>query len=411
MSSLRIAFLLSHFPSLCETFVLNRITGLLKRGHEVTIIAYGPSVDSKVHPDIANFDLLKRTRYLDIPESRWRRLFSFPASFLRGLRDSRFKTMCRSLDFFHYGKEALSLRLYYGARSLPRNSAFDIIHSHHGPNGLRDTYYRQMGAISGAHVTSFHGADATRHPRLYGTDVYKRLFEKADRMLAVSEGIERRLLELGCPKSKVRVHRTGVDCRKFAFQINPRKKSEPLKILSIGRLVEKKGFRYGIAAVAELLKKGLNLDYDIVGEGPERQILRQAIHDAGATDRIRLVGPKDQGEILEMFRSHEVLIAPSVRAGDGNEEGIPNVLKEAMAAGLPVVATRSGDISELIQNGVNGLLVEPSDSHDLGQAIQRLYDDSAIWAPMAEKARQSILERYDTEKLADELIAIYRELL
>jgi len=180
---MRIAIIVSHFPQISETFILNRITGLIDRGHDVHIFAYNTGASGVVHLDVDRYRLGERTHYFNIPENRVLRVLKAGYLLMKNVFNSP-ALIFRSLNFMKYGKEALSLRLFYGALPFINNSRFDIVHSHHGPNGLKDTWLRDIGAFSGKHVISFHGADATRHIHQYGMHVYDRLFEKVATRLA-----------------------------------------------------------------------------------------------------------------------------------------------------------------------------------------------------------------------------------
>jgi colanic acid/amylovoran biosynthesis glycosyltransferase len=146
-----------------------------------------------------------------------------------------------------------------------------------------------------------------------------------------------------------------------------------------------------------------------VGDGPLRASL-EATGRRLALSGVTFTGAVPQSEVSSYLARCDVLLAPSIRAADGDEEGIPNVLKEAMALGRPVVSTRHSGIPELVKHGVTGLLAGERDPEGLAGAILHLRDHPAIWASMQDAARKKVELEYDIERLNDKLVECYREL-
>jgi colanic acid/amylovoran biosynthesis glycosyltransferase len=173
-------------------------------------------------------------------------------------------------------------------------------------------------------------------------------------------------------------------------------------------LVEKKGIRYGIEAVGCLIASGRPVRYTVIGEGPMRAELQELVRALDLLEHVTFEGWKSHDEVVVWMKAADVLLVPSVIAADGDEEGIPNVAKEAMAMGLPVLATRHGGIPELIGDGVSGVLVPERDSAALAERLIELIDHPERWARMGTAARRRIEAEYDIERLNDELVALYR---
>ena len=268
---MRIAFLVGQFPALSETFVLNQITSLLDRGHSVSIFAERRSAESAEHPDVARFHLRKCTRYESMPGVAARAL-ALPNIIAR---DSG---ALRALNVVRFGRHAASLRLAWSTTLFEGAREFDIIQCHFGALGLKAVLLRAAGALNGKIVTAFHGEDITNYPQQFSGNIYAPLFASGDLFLPISSRWNDTLAALGCPSGKIRVHRMGVDCRRFAMQ-TPRGTSDgPLRIVTVARLVEKKGVADAIRAVSQLT---IPYEYVIVGDGPLRHNLEQLAVETG----------------------------------------------------------------------------------------------------------------------------------
>jgi glycosyltransferase involved in cell wall biosynthesis len=180
-----------------------------------------------------------------------------------------------------------------------------------------------------------------------------------------------------------------------------------LHVLGVGRLVAKKGFDVLVEACAELDRRGVPFDALIVGQDDKHgDAVRRRIAERGLGDKIRLPGAMGPRELLEQYRRAGALCMPCRLLPD-DRDGIPNVLVEAMAAGTPVVATAVSGIPELIQHEVNGLLVDPDDPGALADALVRLHLDPALAARLRAAARATVSDRFDGDRLARELAALF----
>ena len=409
---MRIAFIVNIFPKLSETFILNQITGLIDRGHEVDIFAGRPGSASKVHPDILKYKLLDRTYYYDVsvPRKLVKRLLKAVWLVFLNIRKKPL-VILRCLNVFKYGRKAASLRQLYEVIPFLQCNTYDIIHCHFGPRGLIGMKLRAFGAIRGKLVTIFHGFDLSTYVKQQGNDVYNKLFEKGDLFLPISEKWKNRLVELGCDKNKILVHRMGVDCRKLSLSIPESGNRKQVRILTIARLVEKKGVENGIHAVVELSRKYENIEYNIIGDGPLRDRCDRLITKLRMGDTIHLLGWKDQEEVHELIANSHIFLCPSVTSTSGDQEGIPVSLMEAMAVGLPIISTRHSGIPELVQDSISGFLVPERDVDALAEKLGYLIEHPEIWPEMGRSGRAYVEASYDINKLNDRLVEIYQELL
>jgi colanic acid/amylovoran biosynthesis glycosyltransferase len=408
---MRIAlFLTGPFPVLSETFILNQITGLIDRGHEVDIYANRPDDTSQVHPDVEHYNLLARTHYRPaIPTNDVSRLLSGLGLFVN--HPGNLPTLLRSLNGFKYRRKATSFRLLHWTASLLPKQSYDIINCHFGWNGVNAALLRDIGVLDGKLVTTFHGADLSKDIQASGDRIYKQLFELGDLFLPISEYWKHRLLELGCPEKKVIVQRMGIDCHRFNFTARRLNPHEAIRLVTVCRLVEKKGVEYGIRAVAKLAKVNSNIEYNIVGDGPLREDLQRLIEELNVGDIVKLLGWRHQQQIVEILDRSHILLAPSVTSQNGDREGIPVSLMEAMAMGLPIISTQHTGIPELVENGVSGFLVPERDVDTLAEKLTYLVEHPQVWSEMGRAGRAYVEDHYNLNKLNDRLVEIYQELI
>lgn len=408
---MRIAFLVDQFPVLSETPYLNQVTGMVRRGHEVDVYADYPPANGQWHPDVDRLALRASTHYsAPVPKS----LLVRAAGALRLVATTSGharRILRRALDPTRVGLHAGSLRLPYHAVPFLPGKEYDIVHGCFGPDGIRADRLRRIGAVRGKLVTAFRGADITRYVKSRGEGVYRGLLERGDLFMPVSEDFAARLRAMGADPAKIAVHRTGIDVSMFAYRPRAPERDGRIRLATVARLIEKKGIEYVVRAVGALARDGADVEYTVIGDGPLREPLGALAREEGVAGRVHFVGWKQQREVRDLLDASDVLVAASVTARSGDQEGIPNAVKEGMALGLPVVSTRHSGIPELVQDGVNGLLVPERDAAALAQAFRTLVRQPSRWATMGRAARDVVEREYDIEKLNDRLVAHYERLL
>jgi glycosyltransferase involved in cell wall biosynthesis len=217
----------------------------------------------------------------------------------------------------------------------------------------------------------------------------------ADFVATISE-YNRHYLNRLCPAAADRIHvvRCGVNLARFSHQHECRRVDPPL-ILSVGRLVEKKGLACLVEACARLHDRGIDFTCTIVGDGPQRNALARSIAARDLQEIVKLVGELPQEELCDLWQMACVFALPCTIARNGNRDGIPVALMEAMASGVPVVSTTISGIPELVEDGVTGLLVSSDDAEALSQAISRLLADPGLATRLARAGRQRVEREYD----------------
>lgn len=400
---MKIAFFVGLFPELSDTFILSQITGLMDRGHDVHIFADRPGANEKLHPDYVKYKLAERLTYWPTDGG---------GVLTRAATLARFAfTRPTALSKRRCGFLAGTRRLLGAIEALRPIREFDIVHCHYGPNGLLATALRACGALRGRVSVVFHAYDVTRTPARYGENCYASLFESAEWLAPISEFWRARLIRMGAPPRRVSVHHMGIDCGAFAFQAPRALGGRPARLLMIARLVEKKGVKYAIDAVAGLRAFRERVRLRILGDGPLRGELEAQVRRLNVGDIVEMPGWADADEVRSALRDSDALLAPSITATDGDMEGIPMVLMEAMAMGVPVISTRHSGIPELIENGVSGLLAPERDVDALTEHIERLLRDTALREHIRHAGRRRVEEAFNVDRLNDELVTRFQAML
>lgn len=410
---MKIAILVGKFPSLSQIFIVNQITGLIDRGHEVHVYALeGMASESKVHPQVEEYGLVDLTFPAPNPPEQYVLRF-FKALWLMVRHGYKNPGLVgRSLNPFRYGKRILSLRLLHAVIPFLGGREYDIVHCQFGVYGLQGMMLQRIGALSGKLVCSFRGFDITKYPRRCGENVYHELFEETDVLgLANCEFFRQRVIELGCPNDRVVVHGSSIDMSKFKFISRQYSPDQKLRIVTTGRLVEKKGIEYGIRAIAKLSDTYSNLEYIIIGEGQLRSHLEQVIQELQVEQYVKLVGEQEQQGIITILEQAHIFIAPCVTSKEGDQDAPVNTLKEAMAMGLPVISTWHGGIPELVEDGVSGYLVPERDADALAEKLKALIHEPERWYDMGQAGRQRVMQKYDINTLSDELVTVYEKVI
>jgi len=403
----KIAYVLGAFPNTSETFVLHQLAAAVASGYVVEIHAY--RVPGHVqHALIEQHHLLRYVRYRpSLPDAKfWRLLKLLPLMLLLLMRDPH-----HTLALFPLKKEmALAewVELFFLAWPLCGGRRYDVIHAHFGPNGQAACQLRCAGFLQGRVITSFHGFDVNVVPRLRGRDYYHTLFSEGDAFIVSSRFICQKLCDLGLSDEKIHRIPVGVALSHWHFEKRSGWQGAAPQLISVGRLVEVKGFADAIAALALVRKVFPDVRYRLIGDGPLRQSLAQMVEDLGLQNQVIFSGSLHQEALTEAYQTSDLFIMPSLRASDGAEEGQGMVLLEAQATGLPVVATRNGGIPESVPEGT--ALCEAGNPAMLADAIitrlqnlrQHGYDGMA--------GREHVQQHFDIEQRNCDLFALYRHL-
>jgi colanic acid/amylovoran biosynthesis glycosyltransferase len=375
---LKIGFRVGIFPKRSETFVLNQIKGMVERGHDVSVLADESIVEQPVDslPDWHKH--LKSVKFIEPGATgygRWHRVM--PLRVKRALRRRAERAMCAEVDV------------------LVCNFGW------FGESVVRSAPHRNQSKV----VTIFHGADMSRSLLVAKNDPYKELFDNGGLFLPISAHWRAELISLGAPPERIALHRMGVDLDQFSFRTRTEVVGRPFRFITVCRFVEKKGIRFALEAMGDLAARSdvPGFTFEIIGDGPLDSALKEQVHILGLGDRVVFRGELPHEDVSLAMADADAFVLPSIVAQDGDMEGIPVVLMEAMASGLPVVSTRHSGIPELIQDRTNGLLANQEDSAGLAEILLVAMRDPAGQAERAILARRTVESRFDMKKLDDQL--------
>lgn len=373
---MRVAMLVHKFPVVSETFIVRQITGLLDRGHSVEVFAGGPDLSGKVHPDVRKYGLMHLTRYRPWVHE----------------------------DYHLVAMGDVCNQCYKQAQPL----SYDVIHCQFGPMGITGALLREAGFIEGTLVTSFYGFDLSSFPSNNRVGVYDELFRRGDGFTANSRYLVERALALGCNPMKMQLLHVGLDVSKYQYRLRERVSGGPVRMLTIGRLVEKKGIEFAIRAMGKIADRYPDLEYDVIGDGPLRHHLENVIADLNLDQRVRMLGYQEEQVLTEYYKGASFFVLPSVTAANGDQEGMGLVLLEAQAMGLPVVATQHDGIPEGVVEGLSAVLVPERNPEALAEALESLLIRPESWGAMGGAGRAHVEAHFEIDRLNDDLVRVYK---
>lgn len=355
---LKILFIIPVFPKFNQTFILNQITGLLDKGHDISILARSKA-STPLPPELEPYDLEEKIFYKVLPLK-------------------------------HYN--------------------YDIIFAQFGPEGRVGLHLKKKG-VSGKLITCFRGDDITKSLTKSPT-YYDELFEKGDLFLPVCDYFKEKLIEFGCPKEKIYTHHSGIALPKFkSHKKKPLLSKKKISIVTACRLIEKKGIYYAIKAVGRALKQHPTINYTIIGDGTEREKLQKLIDRLNLKNTIHLLGWKAHKEVIQEISKADIFLHPSIDTEKLSLEGIPNTIKEAMACQVPVISTYHAGIPEVIKDGISGLLVEQKKVKALTKKISEFITNPTLYNYIHTHCRAIIEQEYDSETLNNTLEQIFYDIL
>jgi glycosyltransferase involved in cell wall biosynthesis len=379
-----VGYVLKRYPRYSETFVVNEILAHEEAGLDVQIFSLRPPGDTHYQSEISlvrapvtyfSVDGWKPMDFWDLLRGSSERMPGLWST-LEAARGEDWRVVCQAVLL---AREVLDRRVSW-------------LHAHFASSA---TSVARVAALLAGIPFSFtaHAKDIF-HDSVRPED-FSRKLAAADAVVTVTDYNVRYIRQTF--GSAGRVHRiyNGLNLERFPYR-------EPLdrepRIVAIGRLIEKKGFADLVAACAILAGRGRHFRCEIVGTGPLEPELRRAIDGAGISSQVELVGPRPRAEVIGRLREAAVLAAPCVVGSDGNRDGLPTVILEAMALGTPCVSTNVTGIPEAVRHGETGLLLEPGDPAGLAGAIESLLDDPRLRVRLAAGARRMIEEEFDVRR-------------
>ena len=403
MTGSALGYVLRMFPQLSETFIANEILELQRQGVPVRIFSY--RLPSAVVSHECVRSIREPVEYLPDPIHRnlGKLLGAAPSVFRRD--PARYARTVRYVAGYTLRERNADtwrrlLQAVYLARRV-READLQHLHAHFAHGATRVTMLASM--LTGVPFSfSAHARDVY----LTAPHVLRERMEAASFVVTCTRANQDYLRGLVCPESRAKIllgyH--GIDVAKFRPRPEPTSSESPL-ILSVGRLVRKKGFTDLLRACDLLKRRGVGFRCLIVGDGPERERLEAMIAELSLEDRVSLPGSCDQEGVLQAYHRATVFALPCRVLENGDRDGIPNVLLEAMAVELPIVSSAISGIPELINDERNGLLVSERDPVALAAALDRLIQDADLRARLGSRARATVVRHFDrganVRKLSD----------
>ena len=392
MTFVRIGYVLAKFPVISETFILNEIVELIKQGHEVFIFSLIHSKNKIIHKQIIKYGLLKKTYYpsrlyLDVV------LDLFDIKTLKSLKYNERKLLRKISGI------ALANNIYKKAKKLN----LDVIHAHF--NSLQTFVAMILSKQLNIPFTfTTHAFDIFINPDKKA--LQERINNSKYTITISNFNVKyiRNLVKINKEKLKV-IHASPpiYDLKKIKSKICEN------RLISVGRLVEKKGLIYALKAVKELKEKFPKIEYLIIGGGPQKSKLEHYIKSNNLSNNVKIIGPLAHKNTLKLINSSSIFILPCIKAKNGDMDGIPVSIMEAMYLKKPVISTFLSGIPELITNNKEGLLVKPKSIKQLTEAMRKLLKNRDLRYKLGLNAYRKVNKEFDIRKEVNKLIGLWEK--
>ena len=403
MNTLRVGYLVSRYPDVSHTFILREVMALRARGMTIAVASINaPNALTEVERlEAEKTFYVKKAGAKGAFKALGSLLSTEPVGVLRGLvfgLEMGGDDLRRMVLGFFYFVEALILL------SWMREKRLTHVHVHFATPAAAVAAIATRIATSTSPVTmsmTVHGPD-----EFYDVTAYALAAKVAASrfVVCISFFAQSQMMKSTGEWEKFEIGRLGVDAELFAAR-GVRAADGVFRVLCVGRLVAAKGQRILIEAVEMLRREGRSVELDLVGDGPDRAMLEAFVHTRGLGAGVRFAGAVGQDRIRDFYGAADCFAMASFA------EGIPVVLMEAMAMEIPVVATGINGIPELVRDGVDGVLVAPSDVLGMADALARLMDDEALRVRLGAAGRVKVLAEYELAASADRLVGIFRRRL
>ncbi len=400
-----IAYVLRRFPKISETFVLNEILAIEAQGIPVVIFALMPTRDPRFHEGLSK---LKANIYYLPNISEWRMLLRHNVRAARRNGKRYFRAFLYALGTL---RPSLVWRFLQSGYIADKAQQLHVNHLH-AHFATRAT----SAALLTSRITNVPYSFTAHAVDIYKTSVKREALENkiaaAKFVITVSDCNKAYLQQLANGEAQriVRIY-NGIDMDRFKPGGTPRRlqtsESARFTILTVARLVEKKGLIDLVKACAHMAQRNVPYQCVIIGKGRLRSKLNETIKETGLHDRVRILRPHTQAEIAERYRSANLFVLPCTVATDGNRDGLPVSIVEALASGLPVVSTAVTGIPEVVKHGHNGLIVPERDPAALADAIESLISDDDLYRNLCAHARDSVLSQFNLHATAAELKQLF----
>lgn len=392
----RVGYVLKVYPRFSETFIVTEILARESHGDDLAIYALRPTTDARFHPEIARV----RARVTWVPRpAKANDLWRLLGDTLTGAEmRRRFADLMPVLATLPGDEVAQGVAL---ARSVV-DDGIGHLHAHFASLAGRTAWLASR--LTGVPYTVTTHAKDIFHESVDMTWL-RRVCGDAERVVAISRYNKDHLdCVLEGTGAKVSLRYNALELARFPYR-EPHPIDGPLRVAAVGRLVPKKGFGQLIDATARVVASGRDIRVDIAGAGELAGELQAQIDRLGLGNHVRLLGPLTQEEVRGLLQGAHVFAAPCVPTADGNIDGLPTVVLEAMAIGTPVIATAVTGLPEVIRDGDTGILLLPGDVRALARALEECADGRIDAVRLASRARVLVEDQFDSQRQAATLSA------
>ncbi|MBI1425223.1 MAG: glycosyltransferase [Gammaproteobacteria bacterium] len=405
---LKILVLAEHFPNRVQPWLLNWIVESIKRGNSIKIIANDILGDSW-QSDVDKYKLLDQTEYYYIASSK----DFFKSLLLYFLPFSKYTVRAYKglVKYLKYGANKKdSLREFARAIAMAPSLVpgdYDVIHSHTIAMSYQFLFLKRTLNIP--LITTFHGLPPAG-VNMLEKEKMDKVFKEGDLFFVNTEFAKRQLISLSCDEKKIRILPQGINLDEYPFHNKNYPNNGKLIILTVGRFHKDKGHIYAIKAISKLIKEGYELEYRIVGVGPEKNAILQNVADENLTQHVHLLEALNDAELKKQYSEAHIFVLPSIRDRDGvHEETQGVVIQEAQASGLLVVATKTGGIPECVVDGEDAFLVDDRDFEAIYEKIKFLIQSKSNWPLWQKNARRHVEDNFSIHVLGARLLDFYTD--
>lgn len=397
MKQAGILYYVNSFPRLSESFILNEINELYNRGYNIAVFAQNDPGENITHKEYQDIDV--PIYYADASYTDFPKLFS---------KKSVQMALSHTTDgvFNHFSPKRVSHNLLLGKQCFEfiksLNFGIDIVNAHFASS-------TKIGAIFAARyhgipcMVTAHAFEIFCSPNV---PQIRHICDNVDHVIVPSEYNRDYLREEIEVKNEITVVPATTQVEKF----KPSAPTVENQLLTVARLVEKKGYPYGIEAVNTLIEQGYDIEYHIVGTGDRKDRLQRQVTEYGIEDHVEFLGHVSDERLKKELSEASVFILPCIIAEDGDRDAMPVVLKEAMASETACVSTTVSAIPELITNGYDGLLVPEKDPDRLASAIEELLNNPKKRKNIAENGQETVHTKFDISESVDTLTEVFESL-
>jgi colanic acid/amylovoran biosynthesis glycosyltransferase len=402
--AVKVAYVVSRFPQVSETFIVRELTQVDGEGIEVILLSLFPPRQPFVHPEAQPW--LSRVRRISPIQAGmgcawW--MTRRPSALLRcafalgWANRRRPSAMIRSL---------VTVALAAGHARELRGTGVDHIHAHFA------TYPAIAAWVCAKLMDVTYSITAHAHD-LFVDQSYLEIVVADARLVVVISEFNRSFLAPYVAKSHTPVHlvHCGVDPAAYRFRPRAPSAEGAIDALCVASLEEYKGHRVLLEALASGDEDTARLHLRLVGSGPLEHEIRTMVDRLGLGERVQLLGSRSEAEVAAMLEDADLFVLPSIVAHDGQMEGIPVALMEALASGLPAIASRLSGIPELVQDGVTGVLVEPADVAALVGAFRRVCSDPQATRARAQAGRALVEREFNVSRSGEQMRALFLALV